>query len=200
MRAVFALLLIAILGALAVKIASQYRTLGRSPIVLGAATGGVWERWFDYLGPLGLLFWPALWLWIALGGQPPGGGPRRAVGLALIAAGATLWLASLFLMGRAWRIGIDPGNRTDLAERGAHRWVRHPMYSGMLVMLIGTVMVIPHPVVGAAAILTALGIVYQAYREERHLLRTFGDRYARYAARTGGFVPRLRRDRAHPSP
>ena len=140
---------------------------------------------------MGLLFWPATWLWIALGRVSLSDSPLRALGLVLIGGGAILSASSVFLMGRAWRIGIDPENRTDLAEHGPYRWIRHPIYSGWLVMLVGHVLVVPHPVVDVAALLTTAGVVVEALREERHLHRTFGERYARYARATGRFAPRL---------
>jgi isoprenylcysteine carboxyl methyltransferase (ICMT) family protein YpbQ len=190
-RAFFALLLLAFAVGLAIKIRLQRREIGRSPVILGQSGGNTWERSFERLAPFGLLFWPATWVWIALGGGPLSRAPAREVGIGLLAAGAALCLASVFLMGRAWRIGIDPENRTDLAESGPYRWVRHPIYGGWLVMLVGQVLVLPVPAVDIAAILTTLGVVYQALREEQHLHRTFGTRYARYAARTGRFAPRL---------
>ena len=114
------------------------------------------------------------------------------LGLVLIALGTALALASIFLMGRAWRIGIDPENRSELAEDGPYRWIRHPIYSDMLLVALGNALVVPHPAVAAITLVTGLGVAFQAYREERHLLRTFGERYARYTARTGRFAPRLR--------
>src|SRR2546426_9095251 len=51
-------------------------------------------------------------------------GSRLALGLALIVAGGLLSGGSVFLMGRAWRIGLDPANRTELAEDGPYRWIR----------------------------------------------------------------------------
>jgi protein-S-isoprenylcysteine O-methyltransferase Ste14 len=192
-RAVFVLLLIVFPVALAVKIRDQRRALGRSPVILGAAARSDWEGWFERLSPFGLLFWPATWLWVVFGAAPLAPTPLCAVGLVFLLAGAALSLASVFLMGRAWRIGIDPENRSELAEQGPYRWVRHPIYTGWLLMLIGNVLIVPHPLIDAAAILTTLGVLYQASREEQHLLRTFGDRYARYTARTGRFAPRLRR-------
>src|SRR5439155_17881175 len=57
-------------------------------------------------------------------------GSRLALGLALIVAGGLLSGSSIFLMGRAWRMGLDPDNRTELAENGPYRWIRHPIYSG----------------------------------------------------------------------
>jgi protein-S-isoprenylcysteine O-methyltransferase Ste14 len=192
-RAVFALLLIGAPLTLAVKIRAQRRTLGRSPVILGRVGAGPLERWFERLGPFGLLFWPAVWLWIAIGAAPLASGARRAVGVLLVVAGAALSGASIFLMGRAWRIGIDPENRTELAETGPYRWIRHPIYAGWLVMLVGTVVLVPHPLVPVAALVTTVGVLYEAVREERHLVGTFGERYARYLARTGRFAPRLGR-------
>ena len=195
-RAVFALLLVAFPVALGLKIVEQRAALGRSPVVLGAASARPWEVWWERVGPLGLLFWPASWLWVVLADAPRGAAAPRAVGLILLLAGAAFTLASIFLMGRAWRIGIDPENTSELAEEGPYRWIRHPIYAGMLLMLVGNVLVVPDPAVETAAVLTALGVALQARREEQHLLRVFGDRYARYAKRTGAFVPRFawRRD------
>jgi isoprenylcysteine carboxyl methyltransferase (ICMT) family protein YpbQ len=194
-RLLFVLLLVGFPLVLGVKIRAQRRALGRSPVVLGRGDERPIERWFERISPLGLLFWPAAWLWIALGRAPLADVPARAVGLVLVAAGALLSGASVFLMGRAWRIGIDPENRTELAEQGPYRWIRHPIYGGFLVMLVGQVLVVPHPVIAVAALVTAAGMLVQALREERHLRGTFGERYARYAAATGRFLPRLRRAR-----
>jgi protein-S-isoprenylcysteine O-methyltransferase Ste14 len=191
-RAVFAVLAVAFPIGIAVRIRGQRRALGRSPVILGAAGTSSAQAWFERLGPFGLAFWPLAWAWTALGGAPLRGGGTAALGLVLLVAGAGLSLAAVFLMGRAWRIGIDPENRTELAEQGPYRWIRHPIYSGWLVCLLGNVLLVPHPVIGLAAVVTALGAAYQAHREERHLLATFGERYARYMARTGRFVPRLR--------
>jgi len=191
-RTLFALLFVGFPLVLGVKIRTQRRTLGRSPVVLGHAGQTAVERWFERLSPLGLLFWPAVWLWIALGLVPLRAMPLRAAGVALVAAGAALSAGSVFLMGRAWRIGIDPEQRTELADQGPYRWIRHPIYSGWLVMLVGHVIVVPSPAVDVAAILTAAGVLLEALREERHMHRTFGERYARYAAGTGRFAPRLR--------
>lgn len=190
-RIFFAVFLLGFPLVLALKIRAQRRALGRSPVVLGRVGQGPLELWFERLSPLGLLFWPATWLWITLGRVSLSDSPLRALGLVLIGGGAILSASSVFLMGRAWRIGIDPENRTDLAEHGPYRWIRHPIYSGWLVMLVGHVLVVPHPVVDVAALLTTAGVVVEALREERHLHRTFGERYARYARATGRFAPRL---------
>ena len=172
-----------------VKIATQRRAIGKSPVVLGTAGG--WQGWFERLAPFALVFWPAAWLWAAATERPLAAGPRLALGLALLVVGGLVSASSVFLMGRAWRIGIDPENRTELAESGPYRWIRHPIYGGWLVILLGSVLVIPSRTINVGALVTALGILTQALREEQHLRGTFGERYARYVARTGRFAPRL---------
>jgi protein-S-isoprenylcysteine O-methyltransferase Ste14 len=194
-RLLFALLLLGFPLVLGLKIHAQRRVLGRSPVVLGRADERPLERGFDRLAPFALLFWPTTWLWIALGRAPLNDFAGRVVGVVLVAAGATLSASSVFLMGRAWRIGIDPENRTELAHEGPYRWIRHPIYGGFLVMLVGEMLVVPRPAIVIAALLTAAGVVTQALREERHLHRTFGERYARYVAATGRFLPRVGRMR-----
>src|SRR3990172_6651125 len=71
-RIVFAFLLVTFPVAVAIRIRTQRHVIGRSPVILGAAARNAWEAWFERLGPAGLGFWPAAWLWIALGG---GAGP-----------------------------------------------------------------------------------------------------------------------------
>ncbi len=190
-RVFFGLLFIVFPVALAVKIRSQRREIGRSPVVLGAAGDGTWALWFERLAPVALVFWPAIWLWVALGGAPVDDGPAAAIGVIIMAAGGGLSLASIFLMGRAWRIGIDPENRSDLAESGPYRWIRHPIYSGWLLLMVGNIMIVPHPVIVLGALVTTIAVTIQARREERHLHRVFGDRYTRYVGRTGRFAPRF---------
>lgn len=192
-RVCFALLLVGFPVVLAMKIAAQRRALGRSPIVLGKAPGARWDRWFERLGPAGLLVWPVVWLLAALGATPIRTGAAGAVGTVVMVLGALVAAVSIVAMGRAWRIGIDPENRSELAQDGPYRWIRHPIYSGMLVMLIGTATLVSHPAVAGAALLTGLGITHQAHREEQYLLGAFGDRYAGYLARTGRFFPRPRK-------
>jgi len=188
-RTVLAALAIGFPAVVFVKIALQRRALGKSPVILGMAAG--WQGWFDRLSPFALLFWPGAWLWAAADTPALATGSRLALGLALIVAGGLLSGSSVFLMGRAWRIGLDPDNRTELAENGPYRWIRHPIYSGWLLVLLGNVLLIRESAIDVAAAVTALGVFMQAIREEQHMFRTIGERYARYATRTGRFAPRL---------
>lgn len=130
------------------------------------------------------------------------------IGAILLAAGATprspswLWwvgtgclVAGLaLLVVAAWHLGrsLTPTpvpNGAGLRTDGLYRWVRHPIYSGLLLACGGVVLHSfgPWTVLGWAALAALLWT--KAAWEERMLTQVFAQ-YPEYAARTGRFVPR----------
>lgn len=112
----------------------------------------------------------------------------RSAGWLLLASGAGLTLLAQQHMGASWRIGIDD-RRTDLITSGLFGYVRNPIFTGMLVLGVGVVVLAPAWWSLASWILLALGIRLQVGWEERHLIALHGDAYLAYAARAGRFVP-----------
>ena len=131
----------------------------------------------------------ALWLPFAvplLHGAPPGAA-RQAVSDALLVAGTAWALWSLhFLSGNLSVLAQVRG----LADRGPYRWVRHPLYLGEIVSLLGVTV--------AASSLAAVGLwlvlcglqAYRALREEQVLLQALPG-YRDYRRRTAALVPGL---------
>jgi protein-S-isoprenylcysteine O-methyltransferase Ste14 len=111
-------------------------------------------------------------------------------GAVLLVGGTALILYSQLAMGRSWRIGVDPSERTELVTGGPFAIVRNPIYSAMLIAFAGLALMVPNAVtIGAfAAVLIALEIQTRVI-EELHLLRAHGETYGSYAARVGRFVP-----------
>lgn len=121
----------------------------------------------------------------------------RAAGIAIFALGLAATLAAQFAMGDAWRIGVDPDERTELVTSGPFALVRNPIFSGMLPASLGLALMVPNAaaLLGLLALLVALEIQVRLV-EEPYLLTAHGRRYADYAAGVGRFVPgvgRLRR-------
>jgi protein-S-isoprenylcysteine O-methyltransferase Ste14 len=141
-------------------------------IVLGL---GVLVARFSLLGPGAVGVW----------GAPRGVG---LVGLLLCGAGVLVIAIAQRQMGESFRIGIDDA-KTALVCRGLFRHVRNPIYSGLLVVLLGVTLVIPCAaslLLGGAA---ATAIAIHTRLEERHLLALHGDAYRAYAAAVGRFLP-----------
>jgi protein-S-isoprenylcysteine O-methyltransferase Ste14 len=121
----------------------------------------------------------------------------HALGAVLAVSGLLATAAAQLAMGRAWRIGVDPAERTPLVTGGPFALVRNPIYAGMIPFFAGIALLVPGPltIAGAASMTVALELQTR-FVEEPHLRRVHGAAYADYAARVGRFVPgvgRLRR-------
>lgn len=88
-----------------------------------------------------------------------------------------------------------PNGATELVTRGPYRWIRHPLYTAVIIGTAGIALRSRTPVVIAAAIGLAAFLAAKARWEERHLRTAFAG-YADYAGKTGRFVPGVGRVRS----
>jgi methanethiol S-methyltransferase len=107
--------------------------------------------------------------------------------LSAIFIGGGFWLLSA-----AWRVLYGNQRRHTLAVTGPYARLRHPQYVGFVAILFG--FLLQWPTILTLAMFPVLVWMYVrlAITEEREAERQFGDEWARYAARTPRFVPRLR--------
>jgi protein-S-isoprenylcysteine O-methyltransferase Ste14 len=74
---------------------------------------------------------------------------------------------------------------------GPYRWVRHPIYTGILVALAGTALTVGEWR-GVLAVALAFAAFWRELRIEEALMRRqFGESYARYADRVPALIPFL---------
>lgn len=120
----------------------------------------------------------------------------HVAGTALALAGVGLTLYAQVAMGTSWRIGVDPGERTELVVDGPFALVRNPIFSAMLPTAAGLALMVPNSasLAGLAGLAVALELQVRVV-EEPYLRRVHGRDYERYAARVGRFVPGLGRIR-----
>jgi protein-S-isoprenylcysteine O-methyltransferase Ste14 len=126
-----------------------------------------------------------VWGWIAV-----------AVMALCFAATAACWMR----MGKSWRMGIDPNEKTALIATGPYAIVRHPIYALSQIMMLATMAIVPSPLMLGAGILHIGFLQWEARREERYLLAVHGPVYAAYCQRVGGFLPRRFATRCQPEP
>jgi protein-S-isoprenylcysteine O-methyltransferase Ste14 len=119
------------------------------------------------------------------------------LGVGLMFAGLSLTLAAQWRMGAAWRIGVDPSERTELVQEGIYAAIRNPIYSGMALFALGQALVTPTAWAWAAVAALCLGVQIQVRGvEEPYLIATHGARFESWAARAGRFAPYLGRLRS----
>jgi protein-S-isoprenylcysteine O-methyltransferase Ste14 len=116
----------------------------------------------------------------------------HAIGVVLAVGGILLTFGAQLAMGDAWRIGVDPGERTELVTDGPFGVIRNPIYSALTPTVLGLVLMVPNALAIAAIVALVLALELQVRLvEEPYLLEVHGDAYADYAARVGRFLPRV---------
>ena len=114
----------------------------------------------------------------------------QIAGIVLYALGLAGCVAAQLAMGASWRIGVDDSERTELVTDGPFAIVRNPIYSAVIPLVAGLVLLAPNPVaIAAFAGLIAAFEIQTRLVEEPHLLRTHDSAYREYASRVGRFLP-----------
>jgi protein-S-isoprenylcysteine O-methyltransferase Ste14 len=145
---------------------------------------GTCVRWMVGIVAFLLVATRSGWLALANGVSLWHATPALAVVAAAVsAAGLSVALWARATLGRNWSGAVVLKEQHDLIERGPYAFVRHPIYTGVLLMVLGTVTIAG---TGAGAILFATmvpGLIVKAQREERLLTKHFPEAYPRYRAR-----------------
>jgi protein-S-isoprenylcysteine O-methyltransferase Ste14 len=116
-------------------------------------------------------------------------GPR-VVGLVLVWCGFALAIAARRHLRTNWGRPMSQRVDPELITSGPYRYVRHPIYSGMLVALIGTAIGVNYWL-GVSTLLIGYFFVIAMQSEEEFLRVQFPDAYSTYAATTPRLFPHL---------
>lgn len=111
-------------------------------------------------------------------------------GLVFIIGGLIIRWVAILQLGNAFTVDVAISDTANLKTDGIYKRLRHPSYSGILLVVIGfsaimsslysfLVLVIP--------VFTA--IIYRIKIEEKVLLNEFGERYVEYRANTKKLIP-----------
>ena len=113
-------------------------------------------------------------------------------GVAVAAAigSVVLTMNAVKTLGKEWSITARTVEDHKLATKGPYARVRHPIYTGMLGMLIATGMAISHGLALLVAVAVfAIGTLIRVRIEERLLRETFGSQFDDYAQRVPAVIP-----------
>ena len=137
----------------------------------------LFARWLR-IGPLQLRFIPND-PWIAW------------AGIALTWIGTIIAIWARYCIGVYWsaRVTLKEGHK--LISSGPYAFVRHPIYTGMLLGCIGAALVVGEWRGVLAVVLLLAAHSRKAMREESLLTQEFGEEYISYKKRTGFLFPRF---------
>ena len=148
--------------------------LGRLAVMALAFTL-IFSHWLS-IGPFALRFVPKS---VAV----------NVIRLVTVASGVAFTIWSRHCLGRYWSDNVALKVDHQLVQSGPYKYIRHPLYSGILLALLGSALV-----VGEGRGLIALSLVLisfwrKARREDALLARQFGTTYIHYRQQAGLFLP-----------
>jgi protein-S-isoprenylcysteine O-methyltransferase Ste14 len=115
----------------------------------------------------------------------------RVLGLAVLVASTVLTLWARFSLGTMWSVAPKVKGDHKLRTRGPYAVTRHPIYTGVLGMLLGATLLSG---IGQWIVLFPVGLIVFEVKirmEERLMVATFPDEYPRYRRRVPQLVPGL---------
>ncbi len=112
----------------------------------------------------------------------------EGIGLAVFLLGLALAAWARIYLGGNWGTPMSQKVDPELVTSGPYRYIRHPIYSGIILGAIGTAMAISIYWIVAVVLLGAY-FVYSATVEERNMGRLFPESYPLYKRSTKMLVP-----------
>jgi protein-S-isoprenylcysteine O-methyltransferase Ste14 len=112
----------------------------------------------------------------------------EGIGLVVFLLGLALAVWARVYLGRNWGMPMTQKVDPELVTSGPYRRVRHPIYSGIILAMIGTAIAVSLYWLVAVVVLGGY-FIYSATVEERYLAERFPDSYPEYKRSTKMLIP-----------
>ena len=109
------------------------------------------------------------------------------LGVVLCAAGVTFAIWARLYLGHNWGMPMTLRKDHELVTTGPYAWVRHPIYSGVMLAMLGTALVSPWWIL--ILVVFSTYYIYSAHQEEKLMLKEFPNAYPTYMRHTKRLIP-----------
>ena len=111
-----------------------------------------------------------------------------SIGLILFIAGLMLAIWARLYLGKNWGMPMSFKQDPELVTTGPYRFIRHPIYTGILLAMLGTALA------GSAywaviLVIATIYFIYSATVEEKNMQRQFPQTYIKYKKQTKMLIP-----------
>jgi protein-S-isoprenylcysteine O-methyltransferase Ste14 len=110
-------------------------------------------------------------------------------GVAMLVAGLCFTVWARVHLGANWSGTVTLKEDHELVRTGPYGWVRHPIYTGLLLAILGSAVARNEWRALAGFVLAAASLIRKLRIEERWMRETFGERYEAYARDVRALVP-----------
>ncbi len=112
-----------------------------------------------------------------------------AIGYGLLLTGMLFAAWARFSLGGNWSSNVTLKQNHTLVSSGPYRIVRHPIYTGLLVALLGTAIALGPLRCFVGVVLAAIAWKFKSITEEAFMVQEFGEQYTRYRTEVKALVP-----------
>jgi protein-S-isoprenylcysteine O-methyltransferase Ste14 len=138
---------------------------------------------------LTVFWWVPLFLWMpALWRQSP---LAAGAGLVFTVAGLCFAVWARMHLGKYWSGRVTLKENHRVIQTGPYAWVRHPIYSGLILALFGTAITLGTISAYAGFVFMLISFVRKLKIEETWLRSQFGAEYEAYQNRVKALIPRF---------
>lgn len=134
------------------------------------------------------MFYPPLMSWAAF--SLPAWAQWIGVGLTVLSLALMVWIQRS--LGYNFNTTLHIREEHTLVTHGPYHWVRHPMYTTLVLFEISLLLLTANWFLGGVLLVTQIIIIMtRINNEERVLIEKFGEHYRQYMQRTGRFLPKI---------
>ena len=114
------------------------------------------------------------------------------IGISISTIAISFFISSKITLGKNYSPCYDQRKPKNITSSGLYKYVRHPIYSSNILLLIGTFMISGSYLMLVNIFILSFFYTISAYREEKYLITNF-NYYNGYSKKTGMFLPKYRK-------
>ncbi|MFA5299302.1 MAG: isoprenylcysteine carboxylmethyltransferase family protein [Lutibacter sp.] len=111
------------------------------------------------------------------------------IGLIFCIFGAVISCWSRYKLGRNWSLSVQKKENHELIQSGMYKIVRHPIYTGLLLVFTGNTIIVGDYRGIIAVLIVFISFWFKLTKEEKLLMENFGNQYIEYKKRTKALIP-----------
>lgn len=113
------------------------------------------------------------------------------IGLSISIIGAIIACTSRYILGNNWSLSVQRKANHQLIQNGIYKIVRHPIYTGLLLLFIGNAIIVGDYRAIIAVLIVFVSLWLKLKKEEKLLTEIFGTKYMEYKKQTKALIPYL---------
>lgn len=111
------------------------------------------------------------------------------IGIIFAIIGLIIAISARITLGKNWSSAVVLKEKHQLITSGVYSYVRHPIYSGVLLMILGSAITLASPIAILILLAVLVTYIFKINDEEKLLSKYFAKEYIKYKKHTKVLIP-----------